>query len=305
MKLLIKICALGLLAASVVLAASEINIDSGASITVTGSAVICAEAITVDAGGSFTSDSPDNACVTPTGSGDVSLPVTLASFTGKATKTGVLLEWETSAEIENSGFVIYRTEKDSPRPPLRGGVESAAEHSTNSPSERGLGGVLLASYLTDNALVGQGSVTKSTKYTYTDNKVEPGISYIYTLYDVDYSGKETELDEIKVQVEAEGAIVADNYTLRPIYPNPFNASFTVPFSLNEQMSVKIALYNIAGQQLVNILEGELSAGEYAYPVNADVLSSGVYFVMTEFSGADTSTPLSDRKSHTQKIVLMK
>jgi hypothetical protein len=79
------------------------------------------------------------------------------------------------------------------------------------------------------------------------------------------------------------------------------------------MSVKIALYNIAGQQLVNILEGELSAGEYAYPVNADVLSSGVYFVMTEFSGAGTSTlrqaqdttPLSDRKSHTQKIVLMK
>jgi hypothetical protein len=164
---------------------------------------------------------------------------------------------------------------------------------------------LIASYLTDNALVGQGSVTKSTKYTYTDNKVEPGSSYIYTLYDVDYSGKETKLDEIKVQVEAEGAIVADNYTLRPIYPNPFNASFTVPFSLNEQMSVKIALYNIAGQQLVNILEGELSAGEYAYPVNADVLSSGVYFVMTEFSGADTSTPLSDRKSHTQKIVLMK
>jgi hypothetical protein len=102
MKLLIKICALGLAAASAVLAASEINIDSGASITVTGSAEICAEAITVDAGGSFTSDSPDNACVTPTGSGDVSLPVTLASFTGKASKTGVLLEWETSAEIENT-----------------------------------------------------------------------------------------------------------------------------------------------------------------------------------------------------------
>jgi hypothetical protein len=242
---------------------------------------------------------------------DQSLPVTLTSFTGKATKAGVLLEWETSAEIENAGFVIRRQEagdrnqeeENSPRPPLRGGVESEADHSANSPSLEGAGGVLLASYLTDNALVGQGSVTKSTKYTFTDTKVEPGKSYTYTLSDVDFSGKETKLDEIKIKVEAEGAITAEEYTLRPVYPNPFNAVFTVPFSLNEAMNVKVSLYNIAGQQVMTILNNEFSAGDYHFAVNADELSSGVYFVKTDFSG--TSAPLSDRKSHTQKIVLMK
>jgi hypothetical protein len=242
---------------------------------------------------------------TPGTTNDSSLPVTLSSFTAKATKAGVVLEWSTSAEIENAGFVIYRSEEDSPRPPLRGGVGSEADHSTNSPSERGLGGVL-ASYLTDNALVGQGSVTKSTHYTFTDSKVEPGRSYIYTLSDVDFSGKETILEKLKVELEVKSAIIADNYTLNPVYPNPFNASFTVPFSLNEKMAVKIALYNIGGQQVMDIFNNELSAGEYQYQVNADALPSGVYFVKTNFSGTSSvSQRISDRKSHTQKIVLMK
>jgi hypothetical protein len=218
----------------------------------------------------------------------------------------VVLEWETSAEIENSGFVIYRSEENSPQPPLRGGVESEADHETNSPSLEGAGGVLLASYLTEQSLVGQGSVTKSTKYTFTDSKVEPGRSYVYTLGDVDFSGKETILEKVKVQVEAKGAIIAEEYTLRPVYPNPFNASFTVPFSLNENLTVKIALYNIAGQQVMNILNNEFSAGDYHFAVNADELSSGVYFVKTNFSGTSSvSQRISDQKSHTQKIVLMK
>ncbi|HDR04407.1 MAG TPA: T9SS type A sorting domain-containing protein [Candidatus Marinimicrobia bacterium] len=232
---------------------------------------------------------------------DQSLPVTLASFTGKATKAGMVLEWETSAEIENFGFVIYRREENSPQPPLRGGVKSESDYSTNSPSLEGTRGVLLALYITDNALVGQGSVTKSTKYSFTDTKVEAGKSYVYTLSDVDFSGKETKLAEakIKIKVEAEGAILADNYILRPVYPNPFNASFTVPFSLTKAMNVKISLYNIAGQRVMTILENNLNAGEYSYQVNADNLGSGVYFVNVEI-GSSTYF-----RHHTQKIVLMK
>jgi hypothetical protein len=254
---------------------------------------------------------------------DASLPVTLESFTATATKAGVLLEWSTSAEIENAGFIIRRqaagdrNQENGETENGEGNYElpitndneapnSAADHSTNSPSLEGAGGVLLASYLTNNALVGQGSVTKSTHYSFTDSKVEPGKSYVYTLSDVDFSGKETEQKEIKIKTETENAIIAEGYTLRAIYPNPFNASFTVPFSLNENLSVKITLYNIAGQHVMNILNQELSAGNYQFAVNADALGSGVYFVKTNFSGTSSvSQRISDRKSHTQKIVLMK
>jgi hypothetical protein len=225
---------------------------------------------------------------------DTSLPVTLSSFTAKATKAGVLLEWSTSAEIENAGFVLRRMEN---------GERNTGAFNQQSPIANQQ---LIASYLTDNALVGQGSVTKSTHYSFTDSKVEPGKSYVYTLSDVDFSGKETEQKEIKIKTETENAIIAEGYTLRAIYPNPFNASFTVPFSLNENITVKITLYNIAGQQVMTILNQELSAGEYHFAVNADDLSSGVYFVKTNFSGTSSvSQRISDRRSHTQKIVLMK
>jgi len=39
---------------------------------------------------------------------DQSIPVTLSAFAAKAVKGKVVLEWETSAEIENQGFVISR-----------------------------------------------------------------------------------------------------------------------------------------------------------------------------------------------------
>ncbi|HDR05854.1 MAG TPA: T9SS type A sorting domain-containing protein [Candidatus Marinimicrobia bacterium] len=50
---------------------------------------------------------------------------------------------------------------------------------------------------------------------------------------------------------------------------------------------------------MEILTPELSAGDYHSQVNADALSSGVYFVNVEL-GSSTYAP-----RHTQKIVLMK
>ncbi|MGC9384795.1 MAG: GLUG motif-containing protein, partial [Kosmotogaceae bacterium] len=139
---------------------------------------------------------------------DTSLPVTLSTFTGKAVKGTVVLEWETSSEIENQGFVLSREERG-----------------TSSES-------VIASFATDDNLKGQGSTTETTKYTYADNTVEPGKTYVYTLADVDYAGTETILEKIEVQPremseayftgEAENAVVAEGYALDPVYPNPFN-----------------------------------------------------------------------------------
>jgi len=112
---------------------------------------------------------------------------------------------------------------------------------------------------------------------------------------VDFSGRETVQSEVQVKVENKSAIIADSYTLRSLYPNPFNASFTVPFTLNENLTVKVSLYNIAGQQVMSILNQELSAGDYHFAVNADDLCSGVYFLRINLG----------KRMHTQKMVLMK
>ena len=112
-----------------------------------------------------------------------------------------------------------------------------------------------------------------------------------------WSGKksETRLAQVEVKVKAEGAIVADGYALDPAYPNPFNAPFTLPLTLTEPMHVMVELYSLTGQSVMRVVNRELGVGSYAYTVNADDLSSGMYLVRTAFNG----------HSHMQKVVLLK
>ncbi len=212
------------------------------------------------------------------GSNDNSLPVTLSFFTAKAVKGNVVLEWETSAEIENQGFVISRQEIGTVLKPV---LETRPE--------------VIASFAADDALKGQGSTTETTKYVFVDKTVEPGKIYVYTLADVDYAGVETILEKVEVKVEAEGTVVADGYALDPVYPNPFNAALTVPFTLTESMTVSIELYSLTGQRIMTVTNREFGAGSYNYTVQADDLASGIYVVRTVFNG----------RSHMQKAVLLK
>jgi hypothetical protein len=233
---------------------------------------------------------------------DVSLPVTLSFFTAKATKSGVLLEWETSAEIENAGFIIRRQEAGtsttlSDRNQENGTSTSLSDRDTEDLNHQSTitNQQLIASYQTTNALVGQGSVTKSTRYTFTDTKIEAGKLYIYTLSDVTYSGKEIVLKQIEVKIESEGAVTADSFTLLPVFPNPFNARFTVAFNLMQAAPVSVEIVNLHGRKMLTIIEDALPAGAYSYQVSAADFSSGIYFLQTRFNGF--------RK--TQKIVLLK
>jgi hypothetical protein len=144
-------------------------------------------------------------------------------------------------------------------------------------------------------LKGQGSTTETTQYRYVDMGVEPGKTYVYTLADVDYANKENILKTIEVTAEDENAIVADGYALDPVYPNPFNATLTIPFTLTERMNVSIDLYSITGQKMMTVVNREFGAGSYNYIVQTHDLASGIYFVCLVFNG----------RNHIQKAVLLK
>ena len=115
---------------------------------------------------------------------------------------------------------------------------------------------------------------------------------MYTLADVDYAGNETILKEVevKVEVEAEGAVLADGYALDPVYPNPFNATLTIPFTLTESMNVSIELYSITGQKMMTVVNREFGAGSYDYTVTTDDLSSGIYLIRTAFDRPPLNNP---------------
>ncbi|MFQ5498351.1 MAG: T9SS type A sorting domain-containing protein [Candidatus Zixiibacteriota bacterium] len=61
------------------------------------------------------------------------------------------------------------------------------------------------------------------------------------------------------------------------YPNPFNPSTTVSFALPEASDVNLTIYNVLGQEVEVLVNGEMPAGNHTIEWFADNRSSGVYF----------------------------
>jgi len=88
--------------------------------------------------------------------------------------------------------------------------------------------------------------------------------------------------EVPSEVETESP-TPSRYSLHPAYPNPFNSStvieYTVPFTCRANLSI----WNVLGQKVATLVDGEISAGEHRIIWNGKnstngELSSGVYLV---------------------------
>ncbi|MCP4581131.1 MAG: T9SS type A sorting domain-containing protein [candidate division Zixibacteria bacterium] len=61
------------------------------------------------------------------------------------------------------------------------------------------------------------------------------------------------------------------------YPNPFNASANIAFSLENSSSARIDIYDCLGRHQQTLIDKHLQAGHYSAKFNADDLPSGMYF----------------------------
>lgn len=85
-------------------------------------------------------------------------------------------------------------------------------------------------------------------------------------------------------------------TLNAAYPNPFNPTTTLSFTLNKASSnVMLEIYDIQGKRMSTLVNGRLAAGNYQYTLNATNWPSGVYLVRLQANG----------QSLLQKISLLK
>ena len=71
--------------------------------------------------------------------------------------------------------------------------------------------------------------------------------------------------------------VPDNFSLKHNYPNPFNPSTTIEFSIKENSNVNLSIYNLLGQKVSTMINQPMSAGFHSVQFNANNLSSGIYF----------------------------
>ncbi len=78
-----------------------------------------------------------------------------------------------------------------------------------------------------------------------------------------------------VGVEEEEAVPAE-YALEQNYPNPFNPSTTIKFATPASGRFTLKIFNILGQEIATLINGNLSAGSHEVTFNASKLSSGLY-----------------------------
>ena len=70
-----------------------------------------------------------------------------------------------------------------------------------------------------------------------------------------------------------------SYSLENAYPNPFNPSTNIKFSLAEDVSdLKLYIYDITGRLVKKLYNGSQNKGEYQIKWNATEYASGIYFV---------------------------
>jgi hypothetical protein len=72
-------------------------------------------------------------------------------------------------------------------------------------------------------------------------------------------------------------IIPSHFSLPQNHPNPFNTSTTIEFSLPEAAHVELSVYNILGQKVAVLFDGQKQAGKHAVTWDAAVAPSGVYF----------------------------
>lgn len=69
---------------------------------------------------------------------------------------------------------------------------------------------------------------------------------------------------------------ADRFALAQNYPNPFNPSTTISFNLPLTSNASLTVYNVLGQRVAVLVNGQLAAGTHSISFDASRLASGMY-----------------------------
>ena len=77
--------------------------------------------------------------------------------------------------------------------------------------------------------------------------------------------------------ESDNQTLPKRFELYQSYPNPFNPSTIISFSLSARSFVSLKVFDLIGKEVTSIVSEELSAGKYMRQWSANGMPSGVYF----------------------------
>ncbi len=94
------------------------------------------------------------------------------------------------------------------------------------------------------------------------------------------------LNSLQSAVEEPSATVAapETYVLQQNHPNPFNPSTTIQFSLLRSGYVRLRVFDLAGNEVAVLVDGQKDQGQHQVIWEAGDLSTGAYFYRLEING---------------------
>jgi len=187
------------------------------------------------------------------------LPVELTSFTAQYVGNTTQLDWSTASELNNLGFDVQRSISGS-------------------------------DFVTIGFVLGKGTTTEIQNYSFIDKTTSPCMNYAYRLRMNDFNGNYHYSEVINL-----GESNPLNFELAQNYPNPFNPSTTISIGLPVKSDVTLDVYNIVGERVLSLYNGELAAGNYHYTVDASNLTSGIYIYVLSAVGEDGKNSTLSRK----------
>lgn len=96
-------------------------------------------------------------------------------------------------------------------------------------------------------------------------------------YAICADGSVLKINETITGVENPSTIVPSNYSLEQNFPNPFNPTTTINYSLPVATDVSLKVYDALGNEVMSLVNGFKNAGTHSITMNASELTSGIYF----------------------------
>ncbi len=125
-----------------------------------------------------------------------------------------------------------------------------------------------------------GSDTLNNAFHPGDNEMLPDINHYFLLVDqpkMEILNTFGTTSAVISGVAQQGGAVPGAFSLSQNYPNPFNPSTTIGYCVPANSRVTLVLYNMLGQRVATLFDGQQAAGSYTVVFNARDLATGLYF----------------------------
>jgi len=147
-----------------------------------------------------------------------------------------------------------------------------------------------------NTVNGHGNSNVPHSYSWTDTSVTFGATYNYVLWAVNFSSAWDSLASASITLAAgDGHTALPDHFQLSAFPNPFNPTTTLSFTLPAAERLRLAIYDITGRERQILADDLFSAGDHRVDFDASALPSGVYVARL----------IGPRFSATQKLLLLK